>query len=213
MTDAVSLLSERLRANRCAVHGPVDRGHLGATIVAVLGALVDSRPVALPSAPDPLLDAPGVTAAFADWPGSVDVIRPDSPRWPDEIAGCCVGIAVATLAAADLGIVAVACSPGAPRSLTLLAPTILLVVRAETVHHSFEDAWGALASGSLASGALASGVSWISGPSRTGDLEMILTWGVHGPARVEVVIVTSDPPADVIGAAAGIDGAGIEVSR
>jgi L-lactate utilization protein LutC len=29
----------------------------------------------------------------------------------------------------------------------------------------------------------------VSGPSRTGDLEMILTFGVHGPRSVDVVLV------------------------
>ncbi len=41
----------------------------------------------------------------------------------------------------------------------------------------------------VAAGPLPSALTWIGGPSRTGDLEMIQTLGVHGPAAVEVVLV------------------------
>ena len=34
-----------------------------------------------------------------------------------------------------------------------------------------------------------SNVSWVSGRSRTADLEMQLTIGVHGPKRVDVIVV------------------------
>jgi len=32
-------------------------------------------------------------------------------------------------------------------------------------------------------------MSWVSGPSRTADLEMRQTIGVHGPRSVDVVVV------------------------
>jgi L-lactate dehydrogenase complex protein LldG len=34
-----------------------------------------------------------------------------------------------------------------------------------------------------------SALTWIGGPSRTGDLEMITTLGVHGPRAVEIVLI------------------------
>jgi L-lactate dehydrogenase complex protein LldG len=34
-----------------------------------------------------------------------------------------------------------------------------------------------------------SAVSWLGGPSRTSDLEMRTTFGVHGPKTVDVVIL------------------------
>ena len=36
---------------------------------------------------------------------------------------------------------------------------------------------------------LPSALTWIGGPSRTGDLEMVQTLGVHGPKAVDVVLV------------------------
>ena len=36
-------------------------------------------------------------------------------------------------------------------------------------------------------------MSWVSGPSRTADLEMRQTIGVHGPKSVDLVVVTREP--------------------
>ena len=44
---------------------------------------------------------------------------------------------------------------------------------------------------SLASSVLPANLAFVSGPSRTGDIEQILTRGVHGPVAVEVVLVNA----------------------
>ncbi len=38
---------------------------------------------------------------------------------------------------------------------------------------------------------LPSAVMWVGGPSRTSDLEMRPTFGVHGPRSVDVILVGS----------------------
>ena len=42
---------------------------------------------------------------------------------------------------------------------------------------------------------LPANIAFVSGPSRTGDIEQILTRGVHGPVAVEVVLHHPPPPA------------------
>ena len=43
----------------------------------------------------------------------------------------------------------------------------------------------------VATALLPSALIWVGGPSRTADLEMIQTLGVHGPKVVELVLVSN----------------------
>jgi L-lactate dehydrogenase complex protein LldG len=52
-----------------------------------------------------------------------------------------------------------------------------------------EDLGEALRGGSE----LPSNLVWVSGPSRSADLELVLTVGVHGPGSVDVIVI--DPGA------------------
>jgi L-lactate dehydrogenase complex protein LldG len=60
------------------------------------------------------------------------------------------------------------------------------VVPASRILRSLEDAWDLLR---RERGALPRQVAFVSGPSRTADIEMTLVLGIHGPYRVHVVLV------------------------
>ena len=64
--------------------------------------------------------------------------------------------------------------------------THIAIVRASRILPCMEDAWN-LARQEL--GALPRAVNFISGPSRTGDIEQTIVLGAHGPYRVHLVIV------------------------
>jgi L-lactate dehydrogenase complex protein LldG len=55
-----------------------------------------------------------------------------------------------------------------------------------------EDLAEALRRPTAAAADLPSGLVWVSGPSRSADLELVLTVGVHGPGSVDVIVVDEE---------------------
>jgi L-lactate dehydrogenase complex protein LldG len=68
---------------------------------------------------------------------------------------------------------------------SLLPDTHIAVVSAARLLRSMEDAWDLLR---REHGALPRQVAFVSGPSRTADIEMTLVLGIHGPYRVHIVL-------------------------
>lgn len=97
-----------------------------------------------------------------------------------------VGITGAFCAIAETGTLMTVSGPDTPAVTSLLPETHIALVRASRIVRGMEEAW-ALARAEL--GALARAVNFISGPSRSADLEQTVTLGAHGPYRVHIVLV------------------------
>ena len=97
-----------------------------------------------------------------------------------------VGITGCFCAVAETGTLMMCSSPDAPATVSLLPETHVAVVRAARILPYMEDAWN-LARAEL--GTLPRAVNFISGPSRTGDIEQTIVLGAHWPYRVHLVIV------------------------
>jgi L-lactate utilization protein LutC len=95
-----------------------------------------------------------------------------------------VGITGADALVAETGTVALETRPGQPRALSLLPPVHVVVATREQVVGDLFDLF-------QRPGALPSCLSLITGPSKTGDIELKLVTGVHGPGEVHVVVVTA----------------------
>jgi L-lactate utilization protein LutC len=104
-----------------------------------------------------------------------------------------VGITGVDYLIAETGSVVQLSRPGEPRSFSLLSPVHVAVARASQVVPDLFDLFEHLAAKpAQASGrrALPSGMAIITGPSKTGDIELRLVTGVHGPGEIHVVVLT-----------------------
>ncbi|MGB0631473.1 MAG: LutC/YkgG family protein [Alphaproteobacteria bacterium] len=145
----------------------------------VAGWLRDNGlPTDIVVAPDPALDAAGWGAATAL------SVRRGAATGDDKVT---VNSSVAGIA--ETGTVMVAATPQTPYTLNFLPDTHIVVVRAEDIVGSYEDAWAKLRPGNEAGGALPRTVTLITGPSRSSDIERIVTVGVHGPLRLHILLV------------------------
>ncbi|MCX7176666.1 MAG: lactate utilization protein C [Proteobacteria bacterium] len=97
-----------------------------------------------------------------------------------------VGITGCFCALAETGTLMLCSGPDTPAATSLLPETHIAIVPAERILVGMEDAWN-LARAEL--GEMPRAVNFISGPSRTGDIEQTIVLGAHGPYRVHIVIV------------------------
>jgi L-lactate dehydrogenase complex protein LldG len=77
--------------------------------------------------------------------------------------------------------------PGKGRTVTLLAPTYVAVTPVGRILRIEPEAIEKYAAGEA--GGLPANVCFHTGPSRSGDIEMSLFVGMHGPGDVHVVLV------------------------
>ncbi len=95
-------------------------------------------------------------------------------------------------AVAETGTLMLPSAPERPTTLNLLADTAIVVLRASRVVGAYEEAWDLLRA---ESSGMPRNVMWVTGPSRSADIEQTLELGAHGPRRVHVVLVDDDPAA------------------
>jgi L-lactate dehydrogenase complex protein LldG len=105
-----------------------------------------------------------------------------SPR--DLQASAEIGVTGCDAAIVETGSLVLLSGPGKPRAASLLPPVHLAIVRRGDLRATM----GELFKERTASIADAACCSFITGPSRTADIELTLTVGVHGPGKVIVVV-------------------------
>lgn len=96
-----------------------------------------------------------------------------------------VGITSAYCLLAETGTIVFRASAEEPRLISLLPPVHIAVVSTRRMLSGLDEMLSMIARPVDDSSAMV----FITGPSRTGDIEQILVRGVHGPGHVHVVIV------------------------
>jgi L-lactate dehydrogenase complex protein LldG len=95
-----------------------------------------------------------------------------------------VSISKAFAGVAETGTLVLTSGPNNPTTLNFLPETHIVVVRGADVVGGYEDVWDRL----RAAGPLPRTVNWVSGPSRTADIEQTIVMGAHGPRRLHVIL-------------------------
>jgi len=84
---------------------------------------------------------------------------------------------------AETGSIVCASSGGRPVQASLLPPHHVAIVRGENIFATLDDFFAGCAA------APPTNFSLITGPSRTADIELTLAIGVHGPERLDVIVI------------------------
>ncbi len=126
---------------------------------------------------DPLLTP--LTSVLAA--AGIEVISP-SQYSRVRLAEVDAGITTADYAIAATGTVVLTCSPQRPRSTSLLPPLHIAVLPQDRVLPTVAQLFANLR-------VLPSALTFITGPSRTADIELTPVQGVHGPTSVHVYLL------------------------
>ncbi len=144
----------------------------------------ENLPAALRMAPDDLLAdipwsrTPTITTSVGATDGS------------DE-----VGLTAAYAGVAETGTLVLRSGPESPTTLNFLPETHIVVLCTDQIVGAYEDALANL----RAEGPLPRTVNFITGPSRSADIEQQLELGAHGPRRLHIVLVDDLPMARDVG--------------
>jgi L-lactate utilization protein LutC len=95
------------------------------------------------------------------------------------------GITSADYALADTGTLVMLSSPEEARLISLLPPAHIALIPQERILSSLDELLAILPLPAEQT----SSMVFITGPSRTGDIEQILVRGVHGPGEIHLVVV------------------------
>ena len=119
--------------------------------------------------------------AQLDWAGAGLAIESRPGDGDDKL-----GITGAYCALAENGTLMLLSGENTHATTSLLPENHVAIVAASRIVRTMEDGWDLLR---RERGGLPRQVNFVSGPSRTADIEMTLVLGAHGPFRVHVVVV------------------------
>ncbi|HUA55380.1 MAG TPA: LUD domain-containing protein [Candidatus Sulfotelmatobacter sp.] len=102
-----------------------------------------------------------------------------------------VSVTPAFAAIAETGTLMLVSGADTPSTLNFLPDTHVVVLKAKDVVGPYEDALDRLRARS-ANGELPRTINFVTGPSRTGDIEQTIQLGAHGPRRLHILLVEDD---------------------
>ena len=89
---------------------------------------------------------------------------------------------------AETGTLVMTASADNPTTLNFLPDYALVVVHEKDIAGDYESMWAQLRE-TYGKGTMPRVVNWITGPSRSGDIEQVILLGAHGPRRLHILMV------------------------
>lgn len=102
------------------------------------------------------------------------------------------GLSHAFGAIAETGTLALTAGPDNPTTINFLPEYHLVVIDAGDIHGDMEALWDALRQ-AYGKGAMSRVINFITGPSRSADIEQTILLGAHGPRALHIMIVGKTP--------------------
>jgi L-lactate utilization protein LutC len=173
----------RFAAELAAAGGVCHRVGDAAAAVAVVVELARGKRARRALLGDGLPQRLGLAAALRE--AGIEV-RDAAAAARDALFAADVGVSGVDALVAETGSVVLHTRPGQPRAVSLLPPLHVAVAAAAQLLPDLFDLFE--------EGALPSCLQIITGPSKTGDIELKLVTGVHGPGELHVVLIDDAPP-------------------
>jgi L-lactate dehydrogenase complex protein LldG len=132
-----------------------------------------------------LSDAPELVAFATAWPAGTQLLPHDALR--DELLAADAGVTFAQHGIAETGTLVLLSSQEQNRLASLLPAVHIAVLPVSRLFGSLGEAFAGLQG--LDGAPRSRTITFVTGPSRTADIELTLVVGVHGPKALHVVLV------------------------
>jgi L-lactate dehydrogenase complex protein LldG len=172
--ERVALFSTMAEKVLATVERVADEAAIPMTVAAYLRA--HNLPAALRMGDDPVLT--GLT-----WSRTPIEVK----RGPSDGTDA-VGLSRAFAGVAETGTLVLASGRDNPTTINFLPETHIVVLKADDIAGDYEAVWERLRA-RYGRGVLPRTINWITGPSRSGDIEQTILIGAHGPRRLHIIVV------------------------
>ena len=99
-----------------------------------------------------------------------------------------VGVSHAFAAVAESGTLVLTSGSDNPTTVNFLPETHIVVVKAEDVAGDYETVWDKIRA-RYGKGTIPRTVNFVTGPSRSADIEQTILLGAHGPRRLHIIVL------------------------
>lgn len=179
----IELFVEMAREASCTVVKVARREDIPGAVAAYLAG--ENLPAALRLAPDPAITG-------LPWKAPPPVGRPmleitqgvSDGRDQASLTPAFAGIA-------ETGTLMLVSGPESPTTLNLLPDHHIVLLTADQVVGSMEDGWARLRA-RYGAGGMPRTVNFITGPSRSGDIEQKIQMGAHGPRKLHILLLDGE---------------------